>query len=198
MSEHEKKSPDILLTVIMLSETCSGKTCMRYRYINGESLDCALAPSGADFKTKYITIDDKLIKYMIWDIPGCDAFRSMNLIYLRITNGIIAVYSIDNRKSFETVEEWIKDAYKNANKNICVTVVGNKCDLESERKVTTQEGKDLAKKYGAHFFETSAKDGTNIDECFTDIVNECVKRHCYTENKQQKKEETKQDDCSII
>ncbi|KAK8809870.1 hypothetical protein WA158_000813 [Blastocystis sp. Blastoise] len=198
MSKHEKKSPDISLKVLLFDESESGKTCMMKQYANKEFSYWGAATIGYDFKTKYITIDDKLVKYMIMDTPGHHLFKESALCYIQICDGVIVVYAIDDRRSFEIVEDSIKDVYNRANKNICVTLVGNKCDLESERKVTTQEGKDLAKKYGAHFYETSAKDGTNIDECFTDIANECIKRHCYTENKQQKKEETKQDDCSII
>jgi GTPase KRas len=55
-------------------------------------------------------------------------------------------------------------------------IVGNKCDLEASREVTTIEGQELAKSYGCPFVETSAKTRTRVDECFFELVKE-IRRH---------------------
>ena len=85
------------------------------------------------------------------------------------------VYDITDLESFQNLNSWLIEIEKNASKNVYKILVGNKCDMESDRKVTTEQGKDFADQYGMKFFETSAKDSINVAEAFIAMTKEVIK-----------------------
>ena len=85
--------------------------------------------------------------------------------------GLILVYSINNKKSFENCEKWLNEIKRNHFQNIPIILIGNKCDLEEERKVNKEEGLNYANKNGFKFFECSAKNKININESIYSLIN---------------------------
>ena len=79
----------------------------------------------------------------IWDPAGQEKFKIITASYYRGVNGVLVVYDITDRDSFDNLNSWLIEIEKNANKNVYKLLIGNKCDLEDKRKVTYQEGKDL-------------------------------------------------------
>ena len=113
----------------------------------------------------------------IWDTAGQERYRNITKNFYKGAQGIILVYSIENRESFQNVETWKKQIEDHSDIHTCCILLANKCDLdEKERKVTLEEGKKLAEKYEMPFFETSAKKDINITEAFNklaeDLINE--------------------------
>ena len=98
-------------------------------------------------------------------------------LYYKGKNGIVVVYDITNRQSFDDINFWLNEIEKIANKNTVLLLVGNKCDLEDERKVSFQEGKDFADNNGIKFIETSAKTNQNVDEAFEILIDEVIKNN---------------------
>ena len=98
-------------------------------------------------------------------------------LYYKGKNGILVVYDITNRQSFDDINFWLNEIEKIANKNTVILLVGNKCDLEDERKVSFQEGKDFADNNGIKFIETSAKTNQNVDEAFEILIDEVIKNN---------------------
>jgi len=105
----------------------------------------------------------------IWDTAGQEKFRSIIQGYYKGAMGIIVVYSCSDRKSFTNVESWMRQIKTHAVPDVCIVLVGNKCDL-ANREVKKEEGEELAKSYKVKFFETSAKEGINVNEVFMEIA----------------------------
>jgi len=96
--------------------------------------------------------------------------------YMRTGEGFLCVYSITSRHSFDEITTFHQQILRVKDKdNFPIIVVGNKCDLESDRQVSQQEGKDLAKNFDCKFIESSAKQKTNVDEAFFELVREIRK-----------------------
>lgn len=89
--------------------------------------------------------------------------------------GIMLVYSINDRKSFENIENWMRQISANTQNDTVVLLVGNKSDVE-DRAVQTSEGERVATEHNIKFFETSAKQGSNVEEAFYQITKEIKKR----------------------
>ena len=127
----------------------------------------------------------------IWDTAGQERFKNITASYYRGGNGVLVVYDITDRESFENLNSWLIEIEKNANKNVYKLLIGNKCDLEDKRKVTFQEGKDFAESNGMKFIETSAKTATKVQEAFELLTNEIIKSNLNKDKGMAKKENTK-------
>ena len=109
---------------------------------------------GVDFKIKTINIDGIKIKMQIWDTAGQERFKTITETYYKGAAGVVLVYSVTDRKSFNSLENWIKQINESQPESMCKIMVGNKVDSkESDRQVTSAEGAALAKKYGVSFNE---------------------------------------------
>ena len=127
----------------------------------------------------------------IWDTAGQERFKNITASYYRGGNGVLVVYDISDRESFENLNSWLIEIEKNANKNVYKLLIGNKCDLEDKRKVTYQEGKDFAESNGMKFMETSAKTASKVQEAFELLTNEIIKASINKERGLEKKESPK-------
>merc|ERR1712007_4710 len=100
---------------------------------------------------------------------GQERFRTITSAYYRGADGIIMVYDICDRESFAHVDDWLNEVNRYVSESTCKILIGNKCDLESERQVSTEEAKKKAAELGLTFVETSAKDATNVETAFTSL-----------------------------
>ena len=131
---------------------------------------------GVDFKLKNIEIEGKRIKLQVWDTAGEERFRTITTSYYKGAQAIVVVYDITDKKSFEHVKNWMADVDKFAKEGVLRILVGNKCDLEHQRSVSKENGKDLADKYGIQFMEVSAKETINIDLLFENAAKTFLSR----------------------
>jgi GTPase SAR1 family protein len=115
----------------------------------------------------------------IWDTAGQERFRTITTAYYRGAMGILLVYDVSDMNSFESVRNWMRQIDQNAAENVNRILIGNKCDVDpSERKVSYDQGKELADEFDIKFFETSAKlnNDTNDDNPFLSIARDMVER----------------------
>ena len=127
---------------------------------------------GVDFKIRTIDVDGKTVKLQIWDTAGQERFKTITSSYYKGAHGIIVTYDITERDSFAKVSEWMSEVDKHAQENISRILVGNKKDLDSQRQVPYEEGKELADHFNVRFLETSAKESVNVEEAFTVMTRE--------------------------
>ena len=130
--------------------------------------------SGIDFKIKQIGVDNQQVKLQVWDTAGQERFRTITQTYYKGAMGIILVYDVTDETTFNNIRNWIKQIETHAAKDVCKVLVGNKCDLEEDRVVSTEQGQQLADEYGLPFFEASAKARINVNELFFDIAKRIV------------------------
>ena len=132
---------------------------------------------GVDFKTKQIEIDERLIKMQIWDTAGHEKFRTITTSYYKSAHAIIILYDITELSSFEHIKNWMIEIDKFGKQGVLKIIAGNKKDLEEKRQVSKEMAESFAEKNGIKFIEVSAKDSTNIEKLFFDIVKELLDRH---------------------
>ena len=125
-----------------------------------------------DFQDKIIEIEDKKIRLQIWDTAGQERFRNITKSYFQSSHGLIIVYDIADKESFEKINFFMENIKNNAPEDAKIILVGNKQDLTSERHVSIEDGENKAKSYNIKFFEACAKDGTNVKELFYYLANE--------------------------
>ena len=99
----------------------------------------------------------------------------MTSSYYRGAHGIIIVYDVTDRDSFDNVRQWMHEIERFANPGVCKILVGNKCDMEEIRKVSTEEGAELARHFEIPFLETSAKNSINVEQSFITMSKEIKK-----------------------
>ena len=152
-----------------------GKSALTIQLIQNHFID-EYDPTIEDSYRKQVTIDAETCLLDILDTAGQEEYSAMRDQYMRTGQGFLMVYAITSRSSFEELVGF-KDQILRVKEadHVPMVVVGNKSDLESERQVSSQEGQDLARNFGAPFFETSAKTRVNVEESFYHLVREIRK-----------------------
>eukprot|EP01015_Nassula_variabilis_P021889 TRINITY_DN3955_c0_g1_i1.p2 TRINITY_DN3955_c0_g1~~TRINITY_DN3955_c0_g1_i1.p2 ORF type:complete len:226 (-),score=35.77 TRINITY_DN3955_c0_g1_i1:41-679(-) len=167
---------DYLLKLLLIGNSGVGKSCMLMRYSENNFTSNFFNTIGVDFKIKSVNVENKNVKMQIWDTAGQDRFRTITCSYYRGAHGIIVVYDITDRDSFENVKYWMSEIDKYAQESVNRLLVGNKVDLSDKRKVSYEEGLELARQYKIPFIEASAKNANNIDVSFQTMAKQIIER----------------------
>ena len=163
------------INIMTLGNTEVGKSCFILRFTDNIFQEIYLATVGIDFKIKTETINNKQYKLFLYDTTGQEKYKSIALNIIKNAQGIILMYDITDRKSFESIPDWIKSVKDAKGSNFPMILLGNKLDKEDVRVIKEKEGKELADEYNIKFFETSNKTGINIQEAGMALVNEILK-----------------------
>ena len=178
----EKK--EFLYKILLLGDSSVGKTCFLMRYTDNTFQEIHMSTIGLDYKLKNVQLDDgKMVKIQIWDTAGQDRFRSITKNYYKGAHGIILIYDVTSRKTFDNVKNWVAQIKEEVTDKVSIILVGNKIDDVDGRKVQTEEGQKMAKECGLSFFETSAKSGQNIDSTFNELVKKTVEAYSKVDEK---------------
>lgn len=173
----EEDNYDMIFKLIIVGDSGVGKTGIIERYISGVFNDHTKSTVGVEFGTKKIEIGGKKLKAQIWDTAGQERYRSITNAYYKGAKGALIVYDITNINTFESVERWLREIKVMGDKNMFVILIGNKSDLNEERKVLKDQGINKASTNNIGFFETSAKTSDNIDRVFYDLSNNIFEKH---------------------
>ena len=167
--------PELKFKLIIVGDQAVGKTCMLLKYVDNNFPETHLATIGVEYKNKTIETNKYKVNLQIWDTAGQERFKAITKSFFQNTNGIIFVYDITKRETFQGVKDWIKDSeiYGKYSR----VLVGNKTDLNEQRKVKFDELKEFGLKKKIEVIETSAKNGTNINEVFQKVVDLLISSH---------------------
>eukprot|EP01091_Cochliopodium_minus_P002118 TRINITY_DN1200_c0_g1_i1.p1 TRINITY_DN1200_c0_g1~~TRINITY_DN1200_c0_g1_i1.p1 ORF type:complete len:176 (+),score=30.31 TRINITY_DN1200_c0_g1_i1:33-560(+) len=165
---------DVLYKIVLCGDSGTGKSNILRRFTDNEFIEESRATIGVEFETKTLKFKEKIIKSQIWDTAGQERFKAICSAYYRGANGVLVVFDMTNRKSFLRIEEWLDEIKKNVNSENQTTLilVGNKSDLNSHRTVSFEEAKSFANIHNMMYIETSAKNGSNIEEAFTKLITD--------------------------
>ena len=173
----EKESYDLLFKLILIGDSCVGKSNILLKYLKNEFDPNSRATVGVEFGTKNIIINNKKIKIQIWDTAGQERYRSITSAYYKGAKGALIVYDITRKCTFDNIDKWISDLKLNGDKNICIVILGNKSDLDDKREVSKDDGIKKSEMYKTAFLETSALNGDNIGKAFDEIIEQIIQNN---------------------
>ncbi|XP_013373846.1 PREDICTED: ras-related protein Rab-3C isoform X2 [Chinchilla lanigera] len=191
---------DYMFKLLIIGNSSVGKTSFLFRYADDSFTSAFVSTVGIDFKVKTVFKNEKRIKLQIWaawkqpsspfavlavtlhihsawpgklftDTAGQERYRTITTAYYRGAMGFILMYDITNEESFNAVQDWSTQIKTYSWDNAQVILVGNKCDMEDERVISTERGQHLGEQLGFEFFETSAKDNINVKQTFERLVD---------------------------
>ena len=169
MSSSKKDNNEISLKILILGDSSVGKTSLLLRYSDGYFPIVYVATIGVEYKVKKVNIKGYEISLQIWDTAGQERFRSITNNFIKDADGIIYVYDITEKSTFDSLKQWINQSEESTG-DFKKIIVGNKLDLESEREVKIETLEKFCAPKNIKYMETSAKNGANVEELFETLA----------------------------
>ena len=163
---------DTTCSILLLGDSCVGKTSLISRYANGIFKDEYIATVGLDFVSKQEIINDKNINVKLWDTAGQERYKALTPSYLRGADGVVLVFDVTNSETFDNLKFWLDSLKNNLGENnsfLPVVINGNKIDID-DRDISKDDANKFAQENNYKYFETSAKSGVGVDELFREIL----------------------------
>lgn len=169
--------------ITLLGAYGAGKTCLLLRFAEDDFAVSHMPTIGVDYKSKTVRVGATTVRLQIWDSAGQEKFQTIAPNYFRGSQGIVVVYDVTDRLSFERAGWWLKElrSGKFGGEQMDLMLVGNKIDLEGQRAVSDAEGSEMAREYGIVHCEVSAKANLHVAQVFNDLAERIVTRLANTE-----------------
>eukprot|EP01156_Anaeramoeba_ignava_P020037 Anaeramoba_ignava/c11951_g1_i1.p1 GENE.c11951_g1_i1~~c11951_g1_i1.p1 ORF type:complete len:225 (+),score=74.60 c11951_g1_i1:45-677(+) len=171
---------DHLFKILLIGDSGVGKSCMLLRFSDNTFMDSYISTIGVDFKIRMIELDGKKIKMQIWDTAGQERFQSLGVAFYRGADCCVLVFDVNVLKTFENLDSWRDEFLIQASPpdpdKFPFVVIGNKIDLDSRTVSPKRAEAWCQSKGGLEYFETSAKEATNVEQAFQTIARNALKR----------------------
>ena len=165
-----------IINIMTLGISSVGKTSFIFRFTENTFQNLIISTIGIDFKVKIIEIENIKYKLIFYDTAGQEKFKSVAPNLIKKAHGIIIMYDITNKSSFNSIPDIIKNIKEEKGNDFPMILIGNKIDLEQDREIKKEQGEDLASKNGIEYFEISNKEGINVQEAGFAIVNKILEK----------------------
>ncbi|KAF7313284.1 Ras-domain-containing protein [Mycena kentingensis (nom. inval.)] len=174
MPPASKPAAPLNVKLLLIGNSSVGKSSLLLRFSDEQWLpeDESSATIGVDFRVHKMDVKGKKVKLSIWDTAGQERFRTITSSYYRGAQGIILVYDVSNRESFDALPRWYSELETYVSDKVVKILVGNKVDKEFSRQVSTAEAEAFATRMDSLFVEASAKTAANV----TEVFQQCVER----------------------
>jgi len=160
------------LKFLVIGEPGVGKSSLMLRFTEEKFSTDILPTVGLDFRVKVMDHKGYSVKLSIWDTAGQERFKNITSAYYRGAHGVILVYDLTSRRSFENLDHWLVEEEKhNTETKTKKLVVGNKSDQKGRRRISYEEGANWAERRGFLFLETSAKSNAGVETAFYNLVD---------------------------
>ena len=157
---------DVILKILVLGDSAVGKTSLSLQYVDNYFPESYISTIGVEYKNKPVKLNNTNILLQIWDTCGQERYKSLSKTFIKGADGILFVYDISNKQTFDHIKDWIMES-QSSNNEFKKIIVGNKIDLPPERRKVSQE---VLTKYSndkkIQGIETSAKSGENVEKAF--------------------------------
>lgn len=160
---------DYIYKILIIGNSGVGKSSILLRFTDNIFKDSFISTIGVDFKVKTIQLDNRIIKLQLWDTAGQERFKTITHSYYRGAHGVILVFDLTDKDSFNNLEMWLNEIKSYNGNEIPILLVGNKEDLREDRKITEEEINEFVKEKSLVYLETSSKDDVNIYKIFESI-----------------------------
>jgi len=157
--------------IVIIGESMVGKTSILLRYIKGKFIKVEERTINTNCFKKTISINNLIFEINIWDTAGEEKYHAMAPIFYRGADGAVITFDFTRKETFEKAQKWFEELNQFSENNPKIILVGNKHDLDN-KCITTDEARNLAKKYNAIFLSVSALTGENVNEIFTSLTYE--------------------------
>ncbi len=167
---------EVVYKLVIVGESGVGKSCLMLRFADDMFSPVHLSTIGVDFKIRQMQLDGKQVKLQMWDTAGQERFQAITNSYFVGADGMMIVYDVCNRKTFERVQYWVTEVQRYAKNSPPCLLIGNKTDMTARRAVSEEEGRALAEKMDMQFVETSAKTSHNVEQAFRTMGSELLQK----------------------
>jgi small GTP-binding protein len=165
-------SEPVGLKFVVIGESGAGKTALIRRLADDQFVSTASSTLGAEFYTHDLALREQTVRLLLWDTAGQERFYSVAKAYFRSALGVVLVYDICDRRGYDQLRRWLRDARLEADPNCTVLLIGNKLDLAASRVVPATEAEEFARAHDLLYEEASAADGTNVRDAFVRIATD--------------------------
>ena len=167
------------LKLLLLGDSCVGKSNFIFRFINNEFNGHHLSSSGIELKSTELIIDNKKLHLQLWDTAGQEKFKSVTKSLFMQVQGFIAMFDLTKEESFINIKSWIKSIKDECGSHIPILLVGNKNDLKDLRIISDEEIKEFTDKENLKYIETSSKTGDNVKKAINIICKQISELEIY-------------------
>ena len=164
-------SNEIILKLILIGDSNVGKTTLINKYIDGSFSEEIPPTIGLENRVKTLEIKGLKVKLQIWDTAGQEKFNSLSKQYFQNSDGILLVFDITNKDSFNNIKKWYDDVISYSGVKAKKLLIGNKKDMKNNVKITKDDIIQFTKQNRMKFIETSAKNNINVEEAFQKIID---------------------------